>query len=314
VAQNTSDLEFPVSGGPKHLTIANTTTSGVTLHASRLISGNLELGGRLRLGANVMTAASATSTGLTRYVVTGNNGVLRLTSVGASEKLFPVGTSGYAPVWISNSGAVDTVGITIIDDASPVPAGGRVRVKWMMSEGTEGGGDYTLRFGWVSTFEDAAFRGNRAANARIFDLTDTTEVGSGDYATQFSLQPYTVSRGGITKLGPLAVGGFRGTTGVSESNGETPTVFRLRQNYPNPFNPSTTIRYALPKPAHVKVTIFNPLGMKVRTLVDSFEKAGDHSTVWDAKDDEDNLVSSGIYFYRLETADTSLQRKMLLLR
>jgi endo-1,4-beta-xylanase len=313
-AQSTSDTEFPTSNGPKHLMIANTTSSGVTLHASRLISGNLEVGGRLRLNANTMTAASATSTGLTRYVVTGNNGVLRLTSVGASEKLFPMGTSGYAPVWISNSGAADTVGITVIDDASPPPAGGRVRVQWIMSEETEGGSDYTLRFGWVSTLEDAGFRGNRAANARIFDLTDTSEVGTGAYATQFSLQPYTVSRGGITKLGPLAVGGFRGTTGVAEDGNDLPAVFSLSQNYPNPFNPSTNIRYSLPKSTHTTVTIYDMRGTKVRTLANSLQNAGVHSVVWDGRDDQTKPVASGVYFYRLEAGDLKMQKKMVLLQ
>jgi hypothetical protein len=312
-AKTTRDEEFPVSGGPKNLTIA--TTLGVTLHASRIIPGHLELSAKLLLGANTITAATATSTGFTRYVVTGSVGTLRLTSVGPVEKLFPVGTStAYAPVWAANSGTADTVGVSLVADATPAPHGGRVTVKWNLSEVTEAGGDYTLRFGWVSTLEDANFRRDRAANARIFDLTDTTEVGTGDYTTQFATQPYTVSRGGITKLGAFAVGGFSGTTGVTEGGNDLPAVFSLSQNYPNPFNPSTIIRYALPRPAQVKLTIFNLLGMKVRTLVDSFQQAGEHSMVWDAKDDERNSVASGIYFYRLEAGDVNLQRKMILLR
>jgi hypothetical protein len=217
-------------------------------------------------------------------------------------------------VWISNSGAADTVGITVIDDTSPLPAGGRVRVQWMMREGTEGGGDYTLRFGWVSTLEDAGFRGNRVANARIFDLTDTSEVGTGAYATQFSLQPYTVSRGGITKLGPLAVGGFRGTTGVAEDGNDVPAVFSLSQNYPNPFNPSTNIRYSLPKSTHTTVTIYDMRGTKVRTLANSLQNAGVHSVVWDGRDDQTKPVASGVYFYRLEAGDLKMQKKMVLLQ
>jgi flagellar hook assembly protein FlgD len=62
------------------------------------------------------------------------------------------------------------------------------------------------------------------------------------------------------------------------------------------------------------VTIFNLLGMKARTLVDTFQKAGEHSAVWDAKDDEGHSVSSGIYSYRLQAGDGNLQRTMLLLR
>lgn len=312
-AKTTHDEEFPISDGPKNLIVAS--PLGVTLHASRLIPGNLELSGKLHLGSNTMTAATATSTGLTRYVVTGSAGALRLTSVGPLEKLFPVGTSSaYAPVWVANSGTADTVGVSVVADATPAPQGGRVTVKWNLSEATAGGGDYTLRFGWVSTLEDAAFRRDRPNNAKIFELTDSTEVGTGDYVTQFATQPYTVSRGGITALGPFAVGRFGNITGVDERPGAAPAEFSLSQNYPNPFNPSTIIRYSLPTPVKVNVTIYNLLGMKVRTLVDSFQKAGEHSAVWNAKDDEGNSVSSGIYFYRLETGEGNLQRKMLLLR
>ncbi|MDZ7288746.1 MAG: endo-1,4-beta-xylanase [candidate division KSB1 bacterium] len=312
-AKTTHDEEFPINAGPKNLTIA--TGLGVTLHASRLIPGNLELSAKLLLGANTMTAATATSTGTTRYVVTGSAGALRLTSVGPSEKLFPVGTSSaYAPVWVVHSGTVDTIGVSLVADATPASQGGRVTVKWIMSEGTKGGGDYTLRFGWVSTLEDAAFRRDRPGNARIFELTDTTEVGTGDYTTQFTTQPYTVSRGGITKLGTFAVGGFRGTTRVSESNGGAPAVFSLSQNYPNPFNPSTTIRYSLPKSTHTTVTIYDMLGTRVRTLVNSLQNAGEHSVTWDGRDDRAAPVASGIYFYRLEAGEIKIQKKMLLLR
>jgi hypothetical protein len=102
---------------------------------------------------------------------------------------------------------------------------------------------------------------------------------------------------------------------VKEGNGHLdPASYRLEQNYPNPFNPETVIKYHIPHSAHVKVAIFNLLGMKVRTLFDSFQKAGEHSAVWDAKDDEGNSAASGIYFYRLETGEMKLQKKMVLVR
>lgn len=105
------------------------------------------------------------------------------------------------------------------------------------------------------------------------------------------------------------------TTSVTEPQGSRiPESFGMEQNFPNPFNPSTTIRYSLPKPAHVKVKIFNLLGMKVRTLIDSFQKTGEHSVVWDAKDDDGNSVSSGLYLYRVEAGEFTQVRKMALLR
>jgi endo-1,4-beta-xylanase len=93
-----------------------------------------------------------------------------------------------------------------------------------------------------------------------------------------------------------------------------PSGFTLSQNYPNPFNPTTLIRYGLPRSSLVRLTIYSILGTKIRTLVDATQAAGEHTVVWDAKDDHDNNVASGIYFYRLGMENSLLSRKMMLLR
>ncbi len=93
-----------------------------------------------------------------------------------------------------------------------------------------------------------------------------------------------------------------------------PVEYDLFQNYPNPFNPTTLIRYDLPQSSLVRLTVHSVLGEKVRTLVDAVQAAGVHTVVWDAKDDRGNNVSSGVYFYHLETGNSVLSRKMMLLR
>jgi hypothetical protein len=103
-------------------------------------------------------------------------------------------------------------------------------------------------------------------------------------------------------------------TGVEEDNGQHPKEFMLLQNYPNPFNPATVISYQLPAYSNMKLTIYNILGQKIKTLVNSFQNAGEHSLVWDATDEKSNLVSSGVYFYKLEVGAMNLQKKMMLLR
>jgi hypothetical protein len=104
-------------------------------------------------------------------------------------------------------------------------------------------------------------------------------------------------------------------TAVSEPLGSRlPTSFGMEQNFPNPFNPSTTIRYSLPKPTQVNVTIFNLLGMKVRTLVHQVQTAGIHEALWDGRDGTGRAVSSGLYLCRLEAGAYSRARKMALLR
>jgi len=101
----------------------------------------------------------------------------------------------------------------------------------------------------------------------------------------------------------------------------SPYSFMLMQNYPNPFNPSTTIRYELPALSKVKITIYNVLGQKVRTLVNGVQNAGPQFQLWDSKNDAGRNVASGVYFYRIEAAAItgassafSITKKMMLIK
>jgi len=93
-----------------------------------------------------------------------------------------------------------------------------------------------------------------------------------------------------------------------------PTAFALHQNYPNPFNAATTIIYELPAAGHVTIDVFNVLGQKVATLMDAEETAGIHSAVWNGTDERGNVVSSGMYLYRMTSRDFTAERKMVLLK
>ena len=103
-------------------------------------------------------------------------------------------------------------------------------------------------------------------------------------------------------------------TNVTEEKKSIPVEFALSQNYPNPFNPETQIGYALPTDSYVKLSIYNVLGQKVKTLVDEKKSAGYHSTHWDGKDDKGDDVSSGIYFYKLQTDKFDQVKKMLMMK
>lgn len=91
-----------------------------------------------------------------------------------------------------------------------------------------------------------------------------------------------------------------------------PENFSLTQNYPNPFNPETDIEYALPVDCQVKLTIYNILGQKVTTLVDEYQTAGYKTIHWNGKDEQGNLVSSGIYFYKVQAGDYTATKKMVM--
>ena len=85
-------------------------------------------------------------------------------------------------------------------------------------------------------------------------------------------------------------------------------------NYPNPFNPSTTISFALPQESEIELTIFNLKGQKVKCLTKGDFGAGNHSYVWDGKDNSGKSVSGGIYFYQLKTESETVFKKMVLLK
>ncbi|MDZ4723442.1 MAG: S8 family serine peptidase [candidate division Zixibacteria bacterium] len=103
-------------------------------------------------------------------------------------------------------------------------------------------------------------------------------------------------------------------TGIEDDPDVLPQSFSLEQNYPNPFNPSTTISFGLSERSHVSIRVFNIQGQTVKTLTSGELGPGSHSVLWDATNDRNEPVSTGIYFYRLDTNFGVETRKMVLLR
>ena len=93
---------------------------------------------------------------------------------------------------------------------------------------------------------------------------------------------------------------------VSISN---PADFELSQNYPNPFNPTTKIRFSIPADNHVKLTLYNLLGEKVKDIIDSNYKAGTHEVNLDA-----SSLSSGVYLYKIESGNFVSIKKMMVMK
>ena len=96
-----------------------------------------------------------------------------------------------------------------------------------------------------------------------------------------------------------------------------PETFALQQNFPNPFNPTTKITFSVPEEADVKLEIYNMLGQKIRTLVDGQYEAGVYEdVVWDATDNNGNLVANGIYYLVLVSKEQDFKqvRKMVFMK
>ena len=97
------------------------------------------------------------------------------------------------------------------------------------------------------------------------------------------------------------------TTWIDQNTGKKyPTKYQLLQNYPNPFNPATKIKFFLPKTEKVKIEIYNLLGQKISTILNKQMEAGNHEIEFNAQN-----LSSGVYFYRLETKTGFIQTKKL---
>ena len=93
-----------------------------------------------------------------------------------------------------------------------------------------------------------------------------------------------------------------------------PAELQLQQNAPNPFNSQTVLSYFLPESSPVRLELFSVTGQRVAILYQGPQQAGYHRLHWAAQDDEGHPLASGIYFYRLETANGILTRKLTLLR
>jgi len=136
-------------------------------------------------------------------------------------------------------------------------------------------------------------------------------AGEGDVLTLFTEDGY--------KLEPVKPVSwhFRGNINVMLSEKEEtviPVIYELEQNYPNPFNPETTIRYRMPESGIVNITVYNTMGQKIKTLVNSNRKAGTFEVKWDGTREDGSFVGSGMYIIRMKAAGFTSARKVLFIQ
>jgi hypothetical protein len=101
---------------------------------------------------------------------------------------------------------------------------------------------------------------------------------------------------------------FGGTVGV-EDGIAVADQFQLSQNYPNPFNPTTEIAYSVDAMTNVKLAVYDVMGHEVSTLVNEVQAANDYRVTFDATG-----LTSGVYFYKLETGSNVITKKMILMK
>lgn len=102
---------------------------------------------------------------------------------------------------------------------------------------------------------------------------------------------------------------FEAPVGIQTIGNEIPKTFSLSQNYPNPFNPVTNIKFSIPKAGAVTLKVYDMLGREAAELVNEFKPAGNYLVDFNAAH-----LSSGVYFYRIQTPDFSEVKKMVLVK
>ncbi len=150
--------------------------------------------------------------------------------------------------------------------------------------------------------DDAA---NMAADNFMSTLAVGTTLESVTGFFNFSFGTYKIQIRDLGDLGQLV---------VNEDYVAQPLTYALHQNYPNPFNPETRIRFDLAATQDVKLVIYDVLGRKVRTLVNSEFGPGMHIVNWNGLNDANEQVATGMYVYRIIAGDFTKHQKMLLVR
>jgi hypothetical protein len=107
---------------------------------------------------------------------------------------------------------------------------------------------------------------------------------------------------------------IKSSVGITQIGSGIPDAFDLQQNYPNPFNPSTKIRFALPSASNVLMTVYNSAGQKVYDILNENYNAGIYEVTWNGKSYSGQPLSSGVYFYTIDTKFGRLTKKMLLVK
>jgi hypothetical protein len=154
-----------------------------------------------------------------------------------------------------------------------------------------------------------SFAGNTSVNILIDDnhiATFTAEAGFvGEEEIVFTLEDTELD----TDMDTILVTVEPSSWMPGEEQNGIPDEYFLAQNYPNPFNPATYIRFGLPEPTMVKLTVYNILGQTVATPFEGALQAGYHGVTF-----ETTGLSGGLYFYSIITPEFKATRKMVLLR
>lgn len=174
-------------------------------------------------------------------------------------------------------------------------------------------------------FDDATSGEQVMAVANFNDeeqtISDVAWLSAGDWHNIFDQSVFTVDQVPMPSLTlpaytavVFASSPDSAVVSVTAPDPVQPTAFRLYPNYPNPFNAGTTVRYDLPRPVAVRISVHNVLGQRIRLLVDEVQAAGSHVVRWDGRDGRGRPAPSGVYLVRMQAGEFVRTMKVLKLK
>lgn len=174
---------------------------------------------------------------------------------------------------------------------------------------------YIFKIKRIGNFPEYPFTSNNngldssiSLRKSFLDSLATTLGTTGD-SVRCQWRAYTTNGLDTIAANPFLVTIRKITIGINQISSVIPEKFNLYNNYPNPFNPKTIIKFDIANSQNVKLKIYNMLGEEVTTLVDQNLTPGSYSIDFDA-----SSLSSGMYFYRIETRDFSQTKRMVLVK
>ena len=175
--------------------------------------------------------------------------------------------------------------------------------------------NYTFTYGAVDNYLHEGSQADNPPSGTFYhpngDTVRLQSLGVHEHWNNASEKKYSrnLGTGNGIELVPLT----KSLTSVPD--GAKPLGFALHQNYPNPFNPSTTISFSASQRGPAMLEIYDLTGRLVRTLLSGEVAAGNHSVLWDGRNERGTSVGSGVYFYRLKLGtDFVSSKKMILMR
>jgi photosystem II stability/assembly factor-like uncharacterized protein len=239
------------------------------------------------------------NTGIVRGSSSGQS-ILRTTNGGANWNQYSI------PFWGKIQLLTPEIGLSITNTGTiyRTSNGG---INWFIQDTGLGG---------ISTFKFVNSNKGWAVGAHGLILYSS----DGGYNWSPQLSNTTVTLNSVSFIDELngVIGGDSGTVLKTTNGGITfinitsepiPNSFSLKQNYPNPFNPSTKISFDLPEYSHVILSIYDINGREISTPVNGYLNPGSHEILWNGEG-----YSSGIYFYKIETKNFIVAKKMILIK